>query len=161
MSEQPINPPEIKAVDFGEQDQVAFDRHRCRQEVEATSVNISRGVIYAERFAFTEGDPTWIRHYCFDQQKRNLLALVCPHVKTLDQVESVIDIAEDIDKHMHREMREMLRMEPLAFLGWFQREDTDAWELVKHFPDGYLVSMMRASDSIYDRYNNMLPINFK
>ena len=142
--EQPINPPEIKAVDFDAAEQAAFDRKRCQKEVEDTSVNISRGCIYAPRFEYRSGDPTWVRHFCFDQQKRNLLALVRPDIETLDQLladEQALKIAEDIDTHLHREMREMLRMEPMAFINWFEREDTDAWEVVKNFPDSYLVLM--------------------
>lgn len=162
--EQPINPPELKEVDFDAAEQVAFDRKRCQKEVEDTSVNISRGCIYAPRFEYRSGDPTWVRHFCFDQQKRNLLALVRPDIETLDHLladEQALKIAEAIDTHMHREMREMLRMEPTSFMRWFETEDTDVWEMAQTFPNGYLQLMWLAGEAVYERFQGLLPINFR
>ena len=44
---------------------------------------------------------------------------------------------------------------------WFETEDTDVWEMAQTFPNGYLQLMWLAGEAVYERFQGLLPINFR
>jgi len=128
-----------------------------------TAGDISSGVAYAPLYKFEPGLSPVQQIFCFDQQKRNLLALIADH--TIEEV-AASPIAADIHEFMDKVTREHLRRMPLRFIEYWRSMDTgDEPALARHFPDGYLNIMKDRASKLHvvltEDEPNVVHVNFR
>lgn len=106
--------------------------------------DIKTGCIYAPLIPFQKHYEDHETVFCFDQQKRNLLHLLAPHVTDLYAVKEVTDIARDIHTMMSVDLRDALRKSPRTFLRWLFDNDYATMAIFQNAPDDFISVMIES-----------------
>lgn len=121
-------------------------------------------MIYEPLFEYKDGVSEVQSAFCFDQQKRNMLALIGSY--TLDQIHG-LPVASDIHEFMDKQTRTALMGRPLAFVDYWMDVDNGGTGMMQHAPPGYLTKMRsrarlleKAMHGVVE-YENVIQVNFR
>lgn len=124
--------------------------------------DITSGVAYAPLYKWLPGMSAVQAAFCFDQQKRNMLALLGEH--TIEEIATLL-IAADIHEYMDSQTREHLRRLPLAFVAYWQQWETGTPAITRNWPDPSAEGLLaRAKDLQHELVGdeaNVIHVNFK